>query len=46
MRYQPWVESERGAPLLPAQKVMVLDKSEVKSSALAEMGFTAQEMPR
>ncbi len=44
MRYQPWVESKRGAPLLPAQKLMVLDKGEMKSSALAEMKFTAQKI--
>ena len=44
LRYQPWVESKRGEKLLPAQKVMVLDKGGLKSAALAEMGFTPEEI--
>ena len=44
LRYQPWVESKRGEKLLPAQKVMVLDKGGLKSAALADMGFTPEEI--
>jgi hypothetical protein len=44
LKCQPWVVAKRGASLLPAQEVMVLDKGELKFSALAEMGFTAEEI--